>query len=302
MSSLRAFRRDYQHLQYEIPEIVSHYRNWVNDDRYMIMTRLKDLENETFAAKSAKRGNDVYRLRVRQRFEGLSSMAEELAFFNPMDRGSKKTKALWVTLTYDTKLCSFRDAWIKIGVELNRFFSFVRKHFGKLSSIRVFESFGNGYPHVHAILLFESTWFKVFRDKKGQFRVREKNVLARGWHSNIDVKAMCSLARGFSYLKKYLLKNINAENADSKALVTLALCWAFMKRAFSVSGQFRRMLSELIRQIRSKRTIQLTLTGEVLEEEKFHLGFRREIGFSKLDMTQIVAVEEYLSRPRHYGF
>jgi len=311
MSSLRAFRRDYQRLQYEIPEIVSHYLEWVSDDRYMIMTRLRGLENETYAVKCAKRGNDVYRSRVRQRFEGLTSMAEDLAFFNPKDRGPKKTRALWVTLTYDSKRCTFREAWINIGVELNRFMASVRKRFGKVSCLRVFEAFGNGYPHVHAILLFESTWFKVFRDKKRQFRVSSKDVLARGWHSNIDVKAMSSLAGGFSYQKKYLLKNINVENADSKALKTLALCWAYMKRAFSVSGQFRRMLSELIKQISPRKASQTTLSGDVLEDEKFHvigfvpadiLSFRKEVWFSILDRNQIGMVEEYLSRPRYQGF
>jgi hypothetical protein len=83
-----------------------------------------------------------------------------------------------------------------------------------------------------------------------------------------------------------------------------------MKRAFSVCGKFRRMLSELIRQIHSKRTIQSTLTGEALDEEKFHvigfvpadiLSFKREVWFSKLEKTQIIAVEEYLSRPRRWA-
>ena len=42
-------------------------------------------------------------------------MAANLTFFNPKDRGEKKTRALWVTLTYDSKRCLFDDAWIKIG-------------------------------------------------------------------------------------------------------------------------------------------------------------------------------------------
>lgn len=33
----------------------------------------------------------------------------------------------------------------------------------------------------------------------------------------------------------------------SKALKTLALCWLFNKRAFSVIGKFRQMLSDLIK-------------------------------------------------------
>ena len=50
--------------------------------------------------------------------------------------------------------------------------------------------------------------------------MHEKDIIAQGWHSNVDVKAMSSLAGGFSYLKKYLLKGIDFENADSKGLKT----------------------------------------------------------------------------------
>ena len=309
MSSIRAFRRDYVNLEYSIQEVESHYLEWVRDTRYMILTRYKDNKNEVFAVKCAKRGNDVYRSRVRRRFEGLSSMADELIFFNSKDRGLKKTRALWVTLTYDSKRCSFKEAWNNIGKEFNRFMSYIRKKVGKVSSCRVFESFENGYPHIHAILLFDATWFKVFRDRKGQFRVHSKYILAEGWHSNVDVKAMSSLVGGFHYLKKYLLKGIDVAKADSKGLKTLALCWAFMKRAFSVSGLFRRMLSEMIRELTAmkKRIGQTTLSGDVLDEEKFHvigfvpiavLGLKEDNWFKKLDAEQISSIEEYFSRPK----
>ena len=139
---------------------------------------------------------------------------------------------LWATLTYDTKLCSYKEAWEQIGIEFNSFMAYVRRHFGKVSCCRVFESFENGYPHIHCILLFQEYTFSVFRDVKGQFRVHEKDIIAQGWHSNVDVKAMSSLAGGFSYLKKYLLKGIDFESADSKGLKTLALCWVYPKKSF----------------------------------------------------------------------
>jgi hypothetical protein len=63
--------------------------------------------------------------------------------------------------------------------------------------------------------------------------------------------SVCILAKQFlKNLKKYLLKSIDAENKDSKAaraLKTLALGWLFNKRAFSVSGKFRKMLIDLIK-------------------------------------------------------
>lgn len=307
MVSLKAFLRDYIQFNYSVPEIVERYVEWVNDVKYMILSRWNGSENEVFAVKCAKRGNDVYRSRVSRRFAGLCSRAEDLVFFNPKDRGAKRTRALWVTLTNDTKRCSFGEAWRNVGVEFNRFMAYVRKKFGNVSCCRVFESFENGYPHIHCILLFESTWFSVFRDRKGQFRVHSKKVIARGWHSNVDVKGMHSLAGGFSYQKKYLLKNIDFENADSKALKTLALCWAYRKRAFSVSGLFRQLLHDLINDMHNsnRHLRQVTLSGEILQECKFFvLGFvpadvvrlKKNVWFSRLNSEQVDSVDQFLAR------
>jgi hypothetical protein len=315
MSSLAAFLRDYNQCSYSPLEIVEKYVQWVSQDEYMILFRSKRLhedslkgftfENEYFAVKCAKRGNDVYRSRVYRRFKGLVGTSENLVFFNSEDRGVKRTRALWITLTYDIKLCSFDDAWRNVGVEFNRFMAYVRKRFGKVSCCRVFESFENGHPHIHCILFFE-TYFTVFRDSKGQFRVHTKDVISEGWHSNIDVKAMSSLVGGFSYLKKYLLKNNNADNADSKALMTLALCWVFRKRAFSVSGQFRKALTDLISSMHNsnRNSVQISLSGRTFPEEKFSvfgfvpidvLDLAKDVRFAILNRQQISSVDEYLS-------
>jgi hypothetical protein len=245
--SRRGVLREYEEFGYSVSEVVDRYSEWVSEDKYMILNRmdLRTFKSDVFAVKCSKRGNDVYRYRVYRRFKGLASLAEKTVFFNPKDRtGNKKSRALFVTLTYDTKLCAFGEAWKNIGVEFNRFMSYVRKNFGKVSCCRVFEAYENGHPHIHCILLFEEKEFKVFRDKKGQFRIKEKGVIAEGWRSHTDIKAMGSLVRGLSYLKKYLLKCIDAENKDSKALKTLALAWLFNKRAFSLSGKFRQMLTD----------------------------------------------------------
>ncbi len=285
MPSLSSFRKEYLRLNFGLQRIVDTFVDWVSEDVYLILSRWnkKKWKNDIFAVKCAKRGNDVYRSRVERRFRGLVAMAKDQVFFNRRARGAKATRALWVTLTYDTKLCSFKEAWENIGSEFNGFMSRVRRHFGKVSSCRVFESFENGYPHIHCILLFEKD-FLVFRDHKGNFRVREKYVFAEAWHSNVDVKAMSSLAGGFAYLKKYLLKGIDFNNADSKALKTLALCWVFRKRAFSVSGHFRRALSDLIMylHISNKKLVQFTLSGQPLSEEKFYI-----LGFVSSEVLQI---------------
>jgi len=269
------------------------------------------VNSETFAIKCSKRGNDVYRNRVYRRFKGLSSMAKEFVFFNPKDRQEMTTKALWVTLTYDNKRCSFTKAWWNIGKEFNKFRSYICKRFGKVSSCRVFEAYENGHPHIHCIFLFEEKEFKVFRDGKGQLRIKEKDIFAKGWHSFVDVKAMYSLGKGLSYLKKYLLKSIDAKNKDSKARKTLALCWLFNKRAFSVSGKFRQMLTDLIKTKHNSnhKTKQTTLKGEIIQEYVYYvLGFvpadivrlKKGAWFSKLSNEQIISIDKFLETKKRF--
>jgi len=328
--SRKAVLRQYEDYGLSVPQIVEKYRQWVSEDKYMILNRVKmkefkirdsrknkplivkfPVESDYFALKCSKRGNDVYRHRVYCRFKGLASIAEKTVFFNPKDRNkNKKTRALFVTLTYDTKLCSFGDAWKNIGVEFNRFMSYVRKNFGKVSCCRVFEAFENGHPHIHCILLFEEKQFKVFGDKKGQFRIKERGIIEAGWRSHTDVKALSSLGRGLSYLKKYLLKSIDKENKDSKTLKTLALGWLFNKRAFSVSGKFKQLLTDLIKTKHNSnhKTKQTTLNREIIQEYTYYvLGFvsadivclKEDVWFSKLNGHQIMLVEKTLENQRY---
>jgi hypothetical protein len=100
----------------------------------MILTKWnpKKWKNDVYAVKCAKRGNDVYRSRVESRFRGLVRMSQDLVFFNRKARGAKATRALWVTLTYDTKRCSFTEAWENIGSEFNVFMAYTRRQFGKV--------------------------------------------------------------------------------------------------------------------------------------------------------------------------
>jgi len=175
MFSRKAVLREHREYGYSVSEICDKYSEWVSEDKYMILNRVElktvkvrdsrtntplitrfPINCETFAIKCSKRGNDVYINRVYRRFKSLFSYAKKTVFFNRKDRrGNKKTRALFVTLTYDAKRCSFSDAWDNIGIEFNRFMSYVRKNFGEVSCCRVFQAFSNGHPHIHCVLLFE---------------------------------------------------------------------------------------------------------------------------------------------------
>ena len=113
-------------------------------------------------------------------------------------------------------------------------------------------------------------------------------------------------------MKKYLLKSIDAENNDSLALKTLALLWAFKKRALSVSGKFRQLLADLIRSMHNsnRKTQQITLEGEIVQEYSYYvLGFvpadvvrlKTDAWFSMLSNEQIKSVEKFLESKNGVG-
>ena len=138
-----------------------------------------------------------------------------------------------------------------------------------------------------------------------------RGVIAAGLRSHTDVKALSSLGRGLSYLKKYLLKSIDKENKDSKTLKTLALGWLFNKRAFSVSGKFRQLLIDLIKTKHNsnQKTQQTTLKGEIIQEYAYHvLGFvpadvvrlKTDVWFSTLENQQIKSIEKFLDSNKQF--
>jgi len=157
--------------------------------------------------------------------------------------------------------------------------------------MRTWESYENGFPHVHAILIFEKKKFRVFPsyepNKKGElrlvWRIHEKHDFEPYWHSWQDIKAVYNVSGGLNYLKKYIMKCAEYTHDDVKAKQTLAMCWIFRKKAFYVSGQFRKALSDLITSLCSSKTreIQLNLLNEELMSNSWKvLGF---IGATLLD-------------------
>jgi hypothetical protein len=145
-------------------DIVRKYEGWVNEHRYMIMAHEREKwvseagEWEYIAVKCAKRGNDVYVSRVNSRLSGIGRNVPGIQHDfheNPF------TSILFVTLTYDTKICSFSEAWQQIGVGFNRYRANLRKKYGKFPDAYLGE-LRERAPHVHAILIFEEKKFRVF--------------------------------------------------------------------------------------------------------------------------------------------
>lgn len=245
----------------------STYLEWVRDTEYLILGKYDPLEGyvEFVGVKASKRGNDVYAKRVRDRWAPLMKLPD-VHFFNYKDQGRNHlTRALFVTLTYAPKGKTIGEAWESVGEDWNRFITRARKEYGGVQVARVWESMKNGYPHIHAIMLFDTKEFNAFHHNEA-WRVYGKSDLAKMWdHGFSDVEALSSTKGGFHYVAKYLGKlhelghvpnpsapkeleygelGSNLGKLTSRASVlTLSLMWIHRKRAFSISGE----LSDSIR-------------------------------------------------------
>ncbi|GAI25402.1 unnamed protein product, partial [marine sediment metagenome] len=253
---------------------------------------------ETIISKLPKRGNDIYRWKMKRRLGFLESLGDS-HFFDPKDRNlhGAKTRMLFITLTWDPKTCDLETAWsgrklekvvgcpdndpynpsprkgtkpenvgdhyqshVKgcpcVSCRYNRFTTALRMKFGRVKIFRNFEAFGestadgevhaDGYPHVHAVLLFEDHAFTVsHRDRHNHFRIlrADKDKIADLWQFHVDVEACYSVQGAMGYIKKYLQKTYGKPNVENvpritsdKAELTISLLWLFRKQSFAVSG------------------------------------------------------------------
>ena len=250
---------------FDLNTVVYAYSYWVNFTEYLVFKGEKRGTHEFRfkAVKCAKRGNDVYNWRVNKRFKELNSL-KEVTFFDP--RGNvKKTRGLFVTLKINANLWTISEAWENIGGFYNKWLTKLRKRYGHVDALRVWEAgLGHedneyafkGYPHVHCLLFFYEHEFEVFRHN-GAWRIEEKGDLEWGY-GFVDVEALRSLREGVSYVTKYLGK-LHRWGVDSEVFegipndtprdnlvdlpfhasrLTLSLMWVFQKQAFSLSHSY----------------------------------------------------------------
>lgn len=284
------------------------YQEWLENRHYMVLSSCNNLTYEVkhFAVLLSKRGNSAYVKKTLERFNKLYHRIKKITFFDTKNHHPQYTPALWITLTYDPKLCTITEAWQNIGKEFNRFKSAIQRKYGKASFLRVFEASKNGYPHIHCITVFQDMLFQAFRQYSRKthrytWRIQEKRTFEKYWHSLIDVQAVNSLNAPMKYLKKYLTKSINAQKATQNALNTLALTWKFHKRSFAIGNDLITALRNSNIPLR-KHEKQVDLFGNTVEHISYHfVGVVPEFilgekltEFEELDEEQIQAVEDYL--------
>jgi len=147
------------------------------------------------------------------------------------------------------------DSWRLVEIDVNLWITAMRKTYGKIDVVRVFESHVSGYVHVHMVLYFHEKEWNGFRwDCKGKirFRVDDREVFRRNWRGGFsDILLLQNSHAGFRYLSKYLTKCVAYEKDDVKGTRTLSMCWFFRKRSFAISGALTRLYSDVIQQLDS---------------------------------------------------
>jgi len=294
------------HKNPNLQQIKEYFINWSQYREYLVFRKehVHTGKRTYKAVLSAKRGNEVYAWRLKQRFEPLMNVPE-VRFFNYKDRSKRhKTRAIFVSLTYARFECSrcganldrsmeecpgcggvprqrrMDLAWEQIGYWYNRWISRLRRRYGGVQAIRVWEAHNDGWPHNHAILIFESKEFEAFH-YNGVWRVQGKHELE--WDPGFtDVEALSSVRGGIRYVIKYLNKlhkvGIHGGIGDtayssegglgglvaSASVLTLSLMWAFRRRAFGISRALIDLIASMTNSNSAIQTglVQVDLAGD----------------------------------------
>lgn len=278
--------------QEDVPVLAEAFKFWRDFDEFLLLKGENRINGKKLflAVKCSKRGNDIFASRLERKL-GFLSMMEGIQLFDPEQFKPDKivrSNLLWVTLTFNPALCSLGRAWETFMDSWNLWITNLRNRYGKIDVLKFSEAFPQefkkdgtrakafGYPHIHAVLLFKESQFKVFprleEGKDGKlglvYRIQEKRELeTQGkWHSFVDVKALASGRSLGGYLRKHT-KNTHYGDTQG-ALVTQSLLWLHRKQTFSMSSGFRRSLLDLIIRMHDSKThwAQKTFDGRILDD------------------------------------
>ena len=219
------------------------YCDWRDTAEFYMLEGLDADDNIVMHAflKAAKRGNDIYKSKINQKFSFFDKLPNR-EFFKSW--GRKTSPMLFITLTVDPKKYTLNEAWYFISQEFNRFETLLRQKYGYFVKFRVWESHESGYPHVHIIYYFHTHSFELWEDlvipedgsdPKQYYRVHKSihdsinNMWSMG--SNIDIQGVQDTLGALNEVKKYVTKTIWSDKADkTNAMLTL-----FNKQSYHIS-------------------------------------------------------------------
>ena len=170
---------------YSIEHVIDDYNNWVERPAYALVRYEDKNGDEAYRAfRVPKRGDELYCKRVLARFNEVKEMAGQWKDYAvQLKRRKYVTKCVFLTLTYAQRGTT---SWEQIGKHWNRFISAMRKRYGRISTIRVWESQDDTTAHIHALLFCHDYEFSVFPTrpewaKRIVWRLDEKRSIETLW-------------------------------------------------------------------------------------------------------------------------
>ena len=270
--------------QNDVDFLTELYLKWVTSPEALLLkgTHTETGEEQLIGVKCSKRGNDVFNRRLDGKLAFLGDLKSEgFEFFGSADFTVNKkvmSSALWVTLTFDSKLCSLDEAWRRIEKDWNAWITNLRNRYGQIMALKFIQAFPGkkqgkrgaafAFPHIHAVLLFKEAQFSVYpqlveknevddqiqssKEVSLRYRIHEKEQLAdQGkWHSHIDVQALRTFKAISNYCRKYGQGTYNVVNdeglVNDEALLNCAMGFFYHKQSYSASRALQGELADLI--------------------------------------------------------
>jgi hypothetical protein len=256
------------------------------------------LLEDVIAVKLSKRGNDVYRKRLKCRLDPLFMQGENIVFFDKKDR-DRRTNVLFITLEYDRNRHSIKDSWELTGKDFNRMATALRKAYGEVQFFRVWDSHATGMAHIQFMAIFFDHSFKVesnIKDNRLRWIIKGEDwghIKGLWYQGYTDIEAVRTYQECMRYLEKRA--GYGNDHADKdRGDLTLALTWLYRKRTFSVSGKLREFLSRYLK----KRSDEITVMHNSNHHWRFlgvfkgsTLGLDGSIWFVELDRRIIDRLE-----------
>lgn len=225
--------------------VVSAMKEWRDTPEYLWLDALDSSDKVlgSVFVRAAKRGNDVYKNRLSNKF-GFFEYLPPIHFFCE-EWGHKTTPMLFLTLTIDPSQVNndIDEAWRTISWELHSFETKLRQAYGSFVHLRVWEAHASGYPHCHVVVYFPHRTFEVWEhltspdppdEPKRTWRVSNasRDKIESFWTlGHVDIQGVADTHGALSEVRKYITKSIWTEKGD----LTLACCSLFNKQSYSLS-------------------------------------------------------------------
>jgi hypothetical protein len=251
--SVKNIRNLYYNRSIDINQSNELITNWRRNDVWLVWKRTKVSDNSVDYQynKASKRGNDVYRWRVKNRHKIICDFLEDndnIKYILCDDNNRPYCKVLKFTLVVNTNRFSL-NSWNKreCSLYVDRFTKRLRNKYSNVRIARSTEVSQNGYLHVNLICYFKDEKFQVFlykskKDGSLSWRLKDyslKQEMGKLWKAGyVDTRAIESSHDLLEYSLKYHIKYFTNEKSKKNQMFTLSVLTLFGKRAISIPKSF----------------------------------------------------------------